>query len=495
MTSRSRVALCILLLLGIVALEGPSSTRAADGDRYFPETGFWVPADFAEFWETHGGLMTLGYPISRVFYQDSLYTQYFERARFEYHPEHAGTQFEILLGLLGNDYAKEMKIPTSPVPQPADAVALQNQPGLASAVNPARPYRSYGAITMRETTARSHYHGLLTAFRYEGGRNGTLTVNYTLSRNRTDATNDRDAIDIPQNPLNPDADYADARTDRRHILTGSYIYELPFFRGDDANAFLKGAFGGWQVAGIVNINSGQPMPRISVLTNNFRRGGFADLFDGHVAMERGNGGELLQVVAEARDAAGGEGADGPGADGVDADVLGAEIPGEVARGGFQGGLGDAHDVVPGGHFLGTEAGERQDAAAVGHELLGAVGKRDERIDRDVVREQEALARGIDEAAHEVVAVGEGDGMDQDVDGAEALLSLREDGVELGIVGDVAELDEIGADAFGEGPDTLFERWHGIGEGEFGAFPVKRLGNPPGDGMVVCDAEDERRLAL
>ena len=133
---------------------------------------------------------------------------------------------------------------------------------------------------------------MLTAFGYEGGRNGTLTVNYTLSRNRTDATNDRDAIDIPQNPLNPDADYADARTDRRHILTGSYIYELPFFRGDDANAFLKGAFGGWQVAGIVNINSGQPMPRISVLTNNFRRGGFADLVGDINVGERFEGGAV-----------------------------------------------------------------------------------------------------------------------------------------------------------------------------------------------------------
>ena len=28
--------------------------------------------------------------------------QYFERARFEYHPEHKGTPFEVQLGLLGN---------------------------------------------------------------------------------------------------------------------------------------------------------------------------------------------------------------------------------------------------------------------------------------------------------------------------------------------------------------------------------------------------------
>ena len=159
-------------------------------------------------------------------------------------------------------------------PQPAAVVALQDQ--VAGAVNPARPYRSYGAITMRETTARSRYHGLLTSFRIEGGREGgLLTLNYTLSRNQTDSTNDRDAIDIPQNPLDPDADYADARTDRRHIFNASYVYELPFFRGGPRLA--RALAGGWQVAGIVNISSGQPVPRVSVLTNNFRRGGFADL--------------------------------------------------------------------------------------------------------------------------------------------------------------------------------------------------------------------------
>lgn len=159
-------------------------------------------------------------------------------------------------------------------PQPDDVVALQNS--VAGAVNPARPFRSYGAIRFHETTAKSRYHGLLSTFRYEGGRNGTLTVNYTLSRNQTDSTNDRDTIDVPQNPLDPQADYADARTDRRHIFTASYIYELPFYR-EATNALLKGTLGGWQLAGLVYASSGQPVPRVSVSTNNFRRGGFADL--------------------------------------------------------------------------------------------------------------------------------------------------------------------------------------------------------------------------
>ena len=31
--------------------------------------------------------------------------QYFERARFEYHPENAGPLYEVLLGFLGRDYS------------------------------------------------------------------------------------------------------------------------------------------------------------------------------------------------------------------------------------------------------------------------------------------------------------------------------------------------------------------------------------------------------
>jgi hypothetical protein len=157
-------------------------------------------------------------------------------------------------------------------PQPAAVVALQN--AVPGAVNPARPYRSYAAITFRETTARARYHGLLTTARVDGGRLGTATFNYTLSRNQTDSTNDRDAVDIPQDPLNPDADYADARTDRRHVFNVSFVHDLPFFR--DSGGISQAVLGGWQVAGIVNISSGQPMSRIQVSSDNFRRGTFAD---------------------------------------------------------------------------------------------------------------------------------------------------------------------------------------------------------------------------
>ena len=88
----------------------------------FSETRHSLAYGFKNYWDKNGGLWQFGFPISEEFVEDGYTVQYFERARFEFHPENAGTQFEILLGLLGNDYAKALKIPTNPAAQPADAV-------------------------------------------------------------------------------------------------------------------------------------------------------------------------------------------------------------------------------------------------------------------------------------------------------------------------------------------------------------------------------------
>ncbi|HEY0068577.1 MAG TPA: hypothetical protein VGE04_01260 [Chloroflexia bacterium] len=79
---------------------------------YFPETGHSLHFAFLGYWQRNGGLAQFGYPISEEIREVSPtngkeYTvQYFERARFEYHPEYKGTPAEVLLGLLGVDAMK-----------------------------------------------------------------------------------------------------------------------------------------------------------------------------------------------------------------------------------------------------------------------------------------------------------------------------------------------------------------------------------------------------
>ncbi len=139
--------------------------------------------------------------------------------------------------------------------QPADTLRV----GLAN-INTVRPFLGYRRITWRETTAKSRYHGLLSSFNYRTGTGFTLTTSYTFSKNLTDATNDRDAVDFPQNPLNYRAEYAEARTSRRHIFSSSYIYELPFFKS--SSGLKRAILGGWEIAGITDIASGQPVARV-----------------------------------------------------------------------------------------------------------------------------------------------------------------------------------------------------------------------------------------
>lgn len=88
------------------ALPTVAATDVPDECRFFAETGHSLCPPFLAFWQHHGGLPVFGYPISQPFTEVNAadgqpYTvQYFERNRFEHHPELAPPN-DVLLGLLG----------------------------------------------------------------------------------------------------------------------------------------------------------------------------------------------------------------------------------------------------------------------------------------------------------------------------------------------------------------------------------------------------------
>jgi hypothetical protein len=92
-----------VFLLALVALSllAPSGVGAqTPGKRYFPETGYYVGGRFLEYWQQHGGLAVFGFPVTQQFAENGLIVQYFERQRFELHPENA-RPYDVLLGRLG----------------------------------------------------------------------------------------------------------------------------------------------------------------------------------------------------------------------------------------------------------------------------------------------------------------------------------------------------------------------------------------------------------
>ncbi len=91
--------------------DAPVAARA--GATFFPQTGHNVEGRFLAYWAAGGGLASFGYPLgeerSETLEDGNAYTvQYFERARFEYHPEHADPVNQVQLGQLGRRILAEV---------------------------------------------------------------------------------------------------------------------------------------------------------------------------------------------------------------------------------------------------------------------------------------------------------------------------------------------------------------------------------------------------
>ncbi len=132
--------------------------------RFFPETGHWVGHGFLAYWQQFGGLTVFGYPLTDEIQENGLTVQYFERARFEWHPGAAPARYNVLLGLLGDEVAATLQ--QRPAFQPAEQVN-----------NPACRY-------VTETQ-----HSLCSGFRaYWEAYGGLPIYGYPISEEFTDPT-------------------------------------------------------------------------------------------------------------------------------------------------------------------------------------------------------------------------------------------------------------------------------------------------------------------
>jgi hypothetical protein len=121
------------------------------GQVYFEATGHNVAPDFAAYWTANGGLAGFGLPLTEEF-DEFIQTgapgegrvfrvQYFERARFERHPENA-PPYDILLGQFGRRILEEQRHPPTP-------------PGVRAIV-PTRPGAPPGEPTYTEADVRAY---------------------------------------------------------------------------------------------------------------------------------------------------------------------------------------------------------------------------------------------------------------------------------------------------------------------------------------------------
>ena len=106
MHSKIRPTVAMLILALLAMFTSPHVARAQAAEQCFPETGNCVSGAFLDYWLANGSLAQQGLPITGVLDEQSALdgqtyrVQYFERARFEWHPENP-TPYSVLLGLLG----------------------------------------------------------------------------------------------------------------------------------------------------------------------------------------------------------------------------------------------------------------------------------------------------------------------------------------------------------------------------------------------------------
>jgi hypothetical protein len=113
---RRRITIACVLILTLIVSGIGGSHAMAQNSGCFPETGFCISGRFQQFWEQHGGLAVFGYPLGAPFEQDGRTVQYFERQRFELHPENQ-PPYDVLLGRLGDDALRQSSTDWHSLPQ------------------------------------------------------------------------------------------------------------------------------------------------------------------------------------------------------------------------------------------------------------------------------------------------------------------------------------------------------------------------------------------
>ncbi len=103
------------------------------------DTGYQVCYAFLEFFDKHGGIVQFGYPISEIEIHENRLVQYFQRARFEWHPELPAGQ-RVVLTHLGDIYFSLFENPVykrAPDSIGREILFIQTHAFVSSAVMPA----------------------------------------------------------------------------------------------------------------------------------------------------------------------------------------------------------------------------------------------------------------------------------------------------------------------------------------------------------------------
>lgn len=137
----------------------------------------------------------------------------------------------------------------------------------------------YGSIASVESTGFSNYNSLQLTLDKRFSKGFSVLANYTLSKSTDNSSENKDTGITQINPFDLSFDEGLSNFDHRHRFTASFIYEFP---GNYSNGFADAFLGGWNLSGILTMQSGTPFSVTSGVDN----------------ARSGTGGQLADLVGD-----------------------------------------------------------------------------------------------------------------------------------------------------------------------------------------------------
>jgi carboxypeptidase family protein len=152
-----------------------------------------------------------------------------------------------------NDYRNTNLPPASQLAALQGGAKYQTITGLA--------YPGFTAITLAENEANTHYNGLQVDLNSQLSHDLNLRAFYTLSRAidpTTAGSGGGDLGTVSNSYAGWVYDNGPSGYDRTHVAVVDFIYDIPLLRHSQSR-LVRSTVGGWQVSGIVTMESGLPI--------------------------------------------------------------------------------------------------------------------------------------------------------------------------------------------------------------------------------------------
>jgi hypothetical protein len=161
----------------------------------------------------------------------------------------------LALGSLLTSTANATNIAAAQAMFPEIAVPFSNYVGTIGQM--LRPFPQYGTISSPWfDVGQSNYQGLQVTLNRRFSHGFTFATGYTFSKEMDNL------LASTRNPYDYSLEKSRGAIDHRHVVTGSWAYQLPFGRGHELNpgsTAVRAIASGWTISGIVTFTSGAPL--------------------------------------------------------------------------------------------------------------------------------------------------------------------------------------------------------------------------------------------